>query len=194
MIFVQNPQQPLQICWQVLLSHFRLDLLTGLWGSQAEESSWQAKVHIKPWQSRVIQVSVPCPWSCTQCPHWASWLNGTPVSPWSADKLNSCTLYLSIGIFSLIPSGSQGGLTELCPSSPSFSVRQSVSGMSSKLCDMRQSLSSSHTPVRAGLKRDKPQVRNGNHGNCAPHLYQAWWMKLNVFTPTVLAQNHHFRK
>lgn len=63
--------------------------------------SWQAKVHIKPGQSRVMQLSCLLPLG-PQCPQGAGWLNGTLVSPWSADKLDSWALYCSTGAFFLI--------------------------------------------------------------------------------------------
>lgn len=46
-----------------VLANMLADPLSGFWGSQAHRGelvwSWQAQVHTKPWQSRVIQLSCP---------------------------------------------------------------------------------------------------------------------------------------
>lgn len=109
-IFVQNSQQSLQICWQI---H---SLGSGVHRLTEENLFGLGKLRCTPSLGWAEWSSCPVPWSCTQCPHWAGWLNGTPVSPWSAHKLNPCPLYSSTGFFFLIPSGSQRGLVQLCPS------------------------------------------------------------------------------
>lgn len=70
-----------------------------------------------------------------------------------------------------LPSGSQEGLVQLCPSTSSFSARQCVPGWSG-MClqavgDGTVFVIFTETSYSAGLNRDEPQVRNVNHGDCA---------------------------
>lgn len=82
---------PRSVCW-----------VLGFTGRGEPVWSWQAKVAHQAWaEQRDAAVLSPAP-VLQPVSHWAGRLNGTLVSPWSADKLNSWTLYCSIGAFFLI--------------------------------------------------------------------------------------------